>query len=354
MIFYAIIVLGVLVVIHEGGHFLAARAFGVRVTEFMVGLPGPSLGFWRKGTRYGVTAVPLGGYTRVCGMEAGEESPYLPRTVQMVYERGTLTMDDVEEELGLSEEEAGHALDELSEWGTIRPPKRSDKYNTYRTPASKQTCDGGKFEEGDPRPIPGGDAQAFIDEERKVQYRNLPFWKRSVILLAGPLVNLVFALLVFVIVYSAIGVDYANEAGELIHIQVDPLRATSAGLNYIGMVFMAVLGLFNPVTAADTVSNSASVVGVAVMSKTAAEQGLLSFSMFCAMISVSLGIMNMLPIPPLDGGRFAVEIYQRIRRRCVSQRAINALSMVGMAAFFLLFVVMVNQDVQRFILGNWS
>ena len=42
MILYATIVLGFLVFIHEGGHYLAARAFGVRVTEFMLGLPGPS------------------------------------------------------------------------------------------------------------------------------------------------------------------------------------------------------------------------------------------------------------------------------------------------------------------------
>jgi regulator of sigma E protease len=76
--------------------------------------------------------------------------------------------------------------------------------------------------------------------------------------------------------------------------------------------------------------------------------------MFTAMISVSLGIMNMLPIPPLDGGRFVVEIYQRIRRRNVGQTAINRLSMVGMALFMLLFVVMLNQDIQRFVLGNWG
>ena len=61
MILYATIVLGFLVFIHEGGHYLAARAFGVRVTEFMLGLPGPSVGFTRAGTRFGVTAVPLGG-----------------------------------------------------------------------------------------------------------------------------------------------------------------------------------------------------------------------------------------------------------------------------------------------------
>lgn len=353
MILYCAIVLGILVVIHEGGHFLAARAFGVRVTEFMVGLPGPRVGFMFKGTRFGVTAVPLGGYARVCGMEAGEESPHLAGTLAFVRERGVVNMEDVAQELGISDDEAYHALDELSEWGTIAGPRRSDKYNTYRTLSSKVACDGGLYEEGDPRP-PLSDVEAFLAEERSKQYRSLPFWKRCVILLAGPGVNLLFALLVFVIIYSFVGVDATNSAGETVHIQVDPLRAIMAGLSYIGMVIMAVGQLFNPVTAAQTVSDSTSVVGIAVLSKSAADAGLLSFSMFTAMISVSLGIMNMLPIPPLDGGRFVVEIYQRIRRRNVGQTAINRLSMVGMALFMLLFVVMLNQDIQRFVLGNWG
>ena len=71
------------------------------------------------------------------------------------------------------------------------------------------------------------------------------------------------------------------------------------------------------------------------------------------MISTSLGIMNLLPIPPLDGGKFIVEVVQKISRRAVSLRVMNALSLAGMALFLCLFVVMVNQDVQRFIFGNW-
>ena len=70
------------------------------------------------------------------------------------------------------------------------------------------------------------------------------------------------------------------------------------------------LGLFNPQTFTETVSNSSSVIGIAVMSKTVVDAGLCAFLEFLAMISVSLGIMNLLPIPPLDGGRFIIEIFQ--------------------------------------------
>ena len=60
-----IIILCFLVFIHEGGHYLASRLFGVRVTEFMIGLPGPNIGFKRGETKFGLTAIPLGGYARV-------------------------------------------------------------------------------------------------------------------------------------------------------------------------------------------------------------------------------------------------------------------------------------------------
>ena len=365
MILSATIVLGFLVFIHEGGHFVAARAFGVRVTEFMLGLPGPSVGIQRGETRFGVTAVPLGGYARVCGMEPGEMSPHLEACLASVYARGTALMEDVARDCGISDDDAYEALEELVEWGSVTGPKKTDEYNTYRVPKRKPTAlqkrraKSGKqtqglleLEEGKPHPLQ--DPHGFFLSEYRQQYRSLPFWKRSVILIAGPGVNLLFALVAFVIIYSVLGFDYQNsQTGEVSHVVIPPLKAIEAGFMYIGMVIQAVVGLFNPQTAADTVSNSTSVVGIAVMSKSAFEAGFTELFSFTAMLSVSLGIMNMLPIPPLDGGRFVVEVYQRIRRKVISLRAMNYLSFAGVALFMLFFLVMMNQDIQRFIFGNW-
>lgn len=351
MILYCTIVLGVLVVIHEGGHYLVARAFGVRVSEFMVGLPGPNVGFKWHGTKFGVTAVPLGGYARVCGMEPGEESPHLEGALASVYARGTAVMEDVARDLGVSDDEAMEALDELVEWGSITGPKRHDEFNTYRTPEQGKRGSQGYCEEGSARPLQ--DPHAFFESERAQQYRSLPFWKRCLILLAGPGMNLLFTVLVIVVVYSVIGVDIQDASGQTTHFTASPLMSLWAGINYIGMVFMAILGLFNPATAAETVSNSTSIVGIAVMSKDAAEAGMLDFAMFSAMISVSLGLMNLLPIPPLDGGRLLVEVIQKIRRREVTLRTLNTVSVVGVTLFMLFFLFMLNQDVQRFVLGNW-
>lgn len=363
MIFSAVIAIGFIVLIHEGGHYLASRAFGVRVTEFMLGLPGPSVGFTWHGTRFGVTAVPLGGYARVCGMECGEVNPHARSVMRAVYERGALTEAEAAEILGIPEDEAYEALDQLAEWGSVIRPGRREAIQAWKTPALmpsararrevKRLCEPAPhpLEAGSPRDI--ADFDAFYERELSCQYRTLPFWKRSVILLAGIGVNLLFALIAFVVVYSVIGVDYANmQTGEVQHLTLTPLQAIQAGIGAIVVTFQAILGLFNPATAGEVVSNSTSVIGIAVMSADFFAKGLADALFFMAIISISIGLMNLLPIPPLDGGRFVVEVFQKVTRRTVSARVMGTVSMVGMALFLCFFVFMLNQDVQRFILGG--
>jgi regulator of sigma E protease len=347
MVLYGTVVLALVVFVHEAGHFLTARLFGVRVTEFMLGLPGPSIGFTRKGTRFGITIIPLGGYATICGMEGGELKPHLKETLALAYRKGTINMEDVAAELEISEDDAYAVLEQLVSWGSIVAPKKKDQHNTYRAPLVK-----GTYELGQSREVPS--EQDLYDSEYKQQYRSLPFWKRSIILLGGIVFNLIFAILLFVLIFSVIGFDVQNtQTGLVEHMTVDPLRAITAGFSYIGMVIMAVLGLFNPVTAGETISNSTSIIGIAALSKQAAEQGIIMFAQFLAMISVSLGIMNLLPIPPLDGGRFAVEIVQKISRRLVPVKVMGYISVVGVLLFIGLFLVMLNQDIQRFVFGNW-
>lgn len=347
MILYAIIALSVLVFIHEGGHYLTARAFGVRVTEFMIGLPGPSIGFTWKGTRFGLTAIPLGGYARICGMGQGKQSPYLEKVLAYVYAHGTVNMEDVADALAITDEQAMRALDELVEWGSIAAPTKKDAFNTYRTPAVK-----GEYLEGDARPV--DDAHVFYEQEYRQQYCSLPFWKRSVILLAGITINILFAIVLFIVAFSLFGVYVSHpDTGEMVKGFLNPLQAIEVGFNYVGAVISAVIGLFNPATAAETVSNSSSIVGIAALSKEYADLGFSNFLLFMAMISVSLGIMNLLPIPPLDGGRFIVEVVQKISKRVVPERVVNYIATAGMVLIFGFFLLMLNQDIQRFVFGNW-
>src|ERR1700736_4024739 len=66
------LVLGVMILVHELGHFIAARLFGVRVDVFSIGF-GPRLFGWKRGaTDYRVSALPLGGYVRMAGQDPSE------------------------------------------------------------------------------------------------------------------------------------------------------------------------------------------------------------------------------------------------------------------------------------------
>lgn len=360
----AIVVIGILVVIHEGGHFLAAKAFKVRVTELMIGLPGPSVGFVANGTRFGITAIPLGGYAKVCGMETGEVNPHLKAIISSVYGRGEASAVDVANDCGISVDDAQEGLDELIEWGTIMATGRRYDERIFQTPRSVPTkkqqrlarrlnqLPSEPLEQGTPRKI--DDIDAFYDREYAQMYRSLPLWKKSVILLAGIAVNLIFAILAFIVIYSIVGIDVTNpQTNEITHLTISPLQSITAGFNVIGMTFASILNLFNPETAAETVSNSTSIVGIAVMSTDYFAQGFVHALFFMALISISLGLMNLLPIPPLDGGRFLIEIIQRVTKRQLSTRALGYISMFGMALFLCFFIFMLNQDIQRFVFGNW-
>lgn len=173
-------------------------------------------------------------------------------------------------------------------------------------------------------------------------------------MLAGIAVNIIFAMIAFVVVYSLIGVDVKGDDGQIVHMTVDPLRSIQAGFTYIYLTIQAIISLLNPMTTAQTVSQSTSIVGIAYLSSDYFSRGLSEALLFMGMISASLGLMNLIPIPPLDGGLFIIEVIKKITRREVPEKVTNVISAVGVGLLLVLFVVTLGQDVQRFIFGSWS
>lgn len=121
--FWGLVLLSALVFVHEGGHYLAARAFGVRVTEYFLGLPCRwrlSFVSKRNGTRFGVTPLLLGGYAMICGMDP-TTSEYAAPVLGLVHRRGSCTLEELAEELGIAEDEVLDACIQLAEWGSVAP-----------------------------------------------------------------------------------------------------------------------------------------------------------------------------------------------------------------------------------------
>ena len=122
-VFWGLLMLSVLVFLHEGGHFLTARACGVRVTEFFLGLPcrfDIHYTSRRIGTKFGVTPLLLGGYAAICGMDPTDVS-CADRVLAAIYRHGRVTVADLAVELELSEEVVLEACALLLGWGSIAP-----------------------------------------------------------------------------------------------------------------------------------------------------------------------------------------------------------------------------------------
>ncbi|MGI6216756.1 MAG: M50 family metallopeptidase [Coriobacteriales bacterium] len=422
-IFWGIVLLSIVVVIHEGGHYLSARAFKVRVTEFMVGLPGPSIGFRPKKsrTRFGVTAVPLGGYARIAGMDEWKDETNFPRAVEYIYRKGSITESEADEMSGELGFDLADNLDSLYEWGTVER-KKSNGEMVYYAP---QVDD---FELGEPRVI--SNSEAFIRHERSQTYISLPWWKRMIILFAGPGANLVTAIIVVTITLALLGTTMPTltisdapdgypaavagmQAGDTItaingqevdswteftqtmselspgdevqitftrdgeeqtvsieaatgsdgnavigvtagseHVSYSVLEALGESCVYIGQVTVAILELINPFTTMQIVSQSTSIVGISVIAKQAADLGWINFMWLAAVISISIGLMNLLPLMPLDGGRMVVETIQRIRHKVSSPAFINSYTTLGIVFVMFLFIVVTFQDVSNIATGR--
>lgn len=410
-LFWGVITFSFLVVIHEGGHFMAARLFGVKVHEFMVGLPGPALRFRGKKTTYGITAVPLGGYVRIAGMEPGPEDPLLGPVLVWLARSPDLGADSLSTQMGVSLDQMDAALATLVDWDAIV----SDEEGLYRSRFSLEQAD---------------DEAALLDAARSVTYRGLSPIKRIIVLSMGVVLNLATAVLVFTVVLSAFGyhrdtgrigvvgegsaaatagiltgdritevsgqatpdfsalvtaiagfapgetVDITVRRGssdltlraqlgenpetgnaqlgvrpEMEPIQPSPWEAFALSFSFIGLTFVAILGFFNPATFATSVSQSSSVIGAAVHTAEAVRSGPLDYAGIVAALSLSLGVINILPMPPLDGGKIALEIIEWVRGRPLSRAFSIGVSLSGAALLLALIAYLMFVDVSRIIGG---
>lgn len=445
-VFWGLVVLSALVFVHEGGHFLAARLCGVRVTEFFLGMPcrfNIHHVSKRIGTKFGITPILLGGYAEICGMDP-TDSPYLSQVLSYIYSKGEASVEQIAEDLTISEDDAMQACVLLLGWGSLAPRyviEKGEKPGGSYYPSRYATMprddrgntiyDGSRFDaehataEGQPW-LPPMDADQFCALERSRTYIGVGFWKRAFMLVAGIAVNILIGFLLVVAVYSAIGVEapvnvnilgsvsvdspaqaaglepgdkivlingvqtkswtditsalekldrnkpiqlevvkQAGDQAQLLSVQADkdgkigigastetvrlnPIDSCRIAAANIAQTALAVANLLNPVHAKQILDNSTSIIGISVMSSQAAAAGPAVLLNFAAIISFSLGFMNLLPIPPLDGGKLFIEIIQAVMKRKVPLKIQNFVSIVGVVLFGLLFLYMLRADILRF------
>ena len=139
--------------------------------------------------------------------------------------------------------------------------------------------------------------------------------------------------------------------GETFVWRPDVLTAVRFAFDYALTVAQFAARLIMPWHTMEVLESSSSVVGISVMASEAASTSPIELVLLVASVSMSLGFMNLLPIPPLDGGKILIEIVQLIIRRPLSIRAQTIVSYVGVAFFLFIFVVALRNDIVRYILG---
>ena len=182
------------------------------------------------------------------------------------------------------------------------------------------------------RIVPLGGFVRMLGEEEEVEderaFNRAPCWKRLAIVLAGPVINISFGLVLFWILASI----YNRNA----------YYGLIVRKNYIVLLFQSIAGLFT-----GGMKDAGLVGPVGISSMIVQTSGLFDFCYLMAVISISLGITNLLPIPGLDGGKILLLIVEMIRRKKVSEDMELKLTAAGMLLLLTIAAFVTMNDIGR-------
>jgi regulator of sigma E protease len=392
--------LAFLILIHEAGHFFTALAVNMRPRRFYIFFP-PAIVKWkRKGIEYGIGAIPLGGYVKIPGMHkpagadlegqfgpAVDEAPWLAAHLEPV----TTALDD----------------DRLPDARTGLGDLRAAVERSELSAPARKSAERGLTDTDD----------AVADDA----YWRAPVWKRVTVIAAGPLTNLVFAVILLAIVFmlgvpskvdrTIATVDPGTPAAEIVRAgdtivaingqpvegdQIsekirasngDPVSVTVEragkeltvqarprlieGAYRLGFTLGVIYESYGPWDALKLAGERtweatsaigaslgrivtgggrkevASPVGIVQASSETLEAGFREYLGILALISLSLALLNLLPLLPLDGGHIAFSLAEGIRGRAIPRAAYERASAIGILIVLFLFFIGLTNDVNR-------
>jgi len=340
MLFYLLImvlVFGVLIFIHELGHFLTARANGVYVKEFAIGM-GPTLFSWtskKNGTKYGLRLLPIGGFVSMMGEdeESDDSRAFCNKSVPrrmiivaagavmnlvlgfllmmaLVFSQGTLASNVIGrfDENAISAEKL-EVYDEIVKVGRVRVHTWEETVyeimNQGYEPISITVKRGGET-------LTVEGVSFGTMEDSGAVFGNCDF------------------------------IPFAEERtfGNLMKHTF--FRSTST----VKMVYDSLIGMVTGRFGLEAVSGP---VGVAEVVGDAAKASMQQFLYIVAVLTINLGVFNLIPFPALDGGRFLFLIVEGIRRKPINRNVEAYINFVGIVLLFALMIFVTCKDILKLI-----
>ncbi|HEX3000504.1 MAG TPA: RIP metalloprotease RseP [Armatimonadota bacterium] len=343
-----IIVLGLAVLLHEFGHFAAAKAMGVRVLEFAFGFP-PKLFtlFERNGTQYSVCALPIGGYVKLAGQEPGEEAGEDGFNSKPVWKRILIIFAGPFMNFVL----AAIIFIGMGLTGGVPVGEPNASISGVM---SGQPAESAGFKPGDQivaidgRPV---NMDAMLETVRGSANKPMTITvkrdQQNVDLHVTPL--------------PKSGADAKQPVGQIgVELQPIPNLQRVGAIKAVGYgaattwewTYNTVCGIGKMFTDREARKQVGGPVVIARLAGHAFREGMMTFLTFLAAISINLGVLNLLPLLVLDGGQIAIFALEGIRGRKLQQSLQVAIQVVGMALLLLLMAVLTVHDISNWINGK--
>lgn len=165
-------------------------------------------------------------------------------------------------------------------------------------------------------------------------------WKRMAIVVAGATVNIVFGIIVYFILISTVGLQFANPARDTVLNRIY-YGAKGTG-EFILSIFDSIKMLF---TGGLVTDQMVGIVGISdIVVKTT---GIANYIYLLAVISVSLGVTNLLPIPALDGGKLLILLIEVVRRKPMKLETEAKIQLIGFSILLALSLFVTYNDIMR-------
>jgi len=339
---WAIIIFGLLILVHEAGHFAAARWAGITVLEFSIGM-GPAL--WsteRGGTRYSLRLLPIGGYVKMDGEDPDQETPPdLPP-------RGTRRFNEVSLGRRAVVLSAGALMNLFCALLVMLALTAGSEF-LVSTQVAELRAGNVSGQAG----LAPGDRILRVDGRRihiadDIVYAILGAGEAPVTMLverAGQRVQLE-------------GVEFPVQNGRFqpdfacYRLQKTLPRVLHEGLfRCVGLVREIYLSLFGMLTGQYGLEDLSGPVGATQAISEASKDGFGTLVSFAVFISINLGIFNLLPFPALDGGRLLFLLIEKLRGRALKPEVEGLFNLVGFALLMLLVAAVTFRDVANLFRG---
>ncbi|MFZ5365251.1 MAG: RIP metalloprotease RseP [Patescibacteria group bacterium] len=356
-----IILLSVLVLVHEFGHFYTARKLGVKVEEFGIGFPPKALGIKSKktGITYSINWLPLGGFVKIKGEDGEHRDDQDSFSHQKIWKRIVIISAGVFMNFVLACVLLGIAFTigapAVIDDGLDNARIKDQKVQIYEVLENSPAKEVG---------LKAGDAVIRVDNVEVTQPADLSDYVKTK---DNQEVKLI--------------VKRLNEEMEFVATPqfIDELQAAGLGVSVVktGIVsypwyksiWLGVktgvlmtgsiikgfgIVIKNLVTTGKAGFEVAGPVGIAVLTGQMTKLGINYLINFAAILSLNLMIINFLPFPALDGGRVLFLIIEKLRGKPIKPKIENLIHTIGFALLILLVIIVTGRDIFKFkdIFGN--